>query len=118
VAKILVVDDTEEHLFMFSMLLKQQQHKVETAMSADKALAFVESFKPDIILIDVLLGNYSGRVLCKQIRNRHPDIHMVIISANAEVLEDYGDCGAEGAIEKPFDIITVYNTIDRLIPAY
>src|SRR4051812_13630756 len=116
-AKVLVVDDTEEHLFMFTLLLKQHQHQVETAMSPDSALTNVESFKPDIILMDVLLRNYSGRVLCKQIKNNHPEIHIVLVSADAAVLRNCEKCGADGAIEKPFDIVTVYNIINRLVPA-
>jgi two-component system response regulator (stage 0 sporulation protein F) len=86
-------------------------------MSPEMALGYVESFKPDIILMDVLLRNYSGRVLCKQIKNSHPEIHTVLISADAGVLQNYERCGADGAVEKPFDIITIYNIINRLVPA-
>jgi DNA-binding response OmpR family regulator len=116
-AKVLVVDDTEDHLCMFTMLLNQQQHEVETAMSPDMALVYVDSFKPDIILMDVILRNYSGRVLCKQIKNVHPHIHIILVSADPSVLQNYKKCGADGIIEKPFDITAVYNIINGLIPA-
>ena len=51
--KILVVDDNEDVLFALHLLLESYVEKVKVATSPDKILPFMESFQPDVILLDM-----------------------------------------------------------------
>src|ERR1700712_3266927 len=103
-ARVLVIDDTQEHLLLLQMMLELKAHKVETASTKEECLAKLETFNPDIILLDVLLrNNYSGRTLCKQIKKTSPHIYIILLSADQPSLKDYKQCNADGVIEKPFE---------------
>lgn len=94
--KVLVVED---NLFLaenFSRILRSE-FEVATSESADLAIKIIDEFKPDIILLDILLDGYSGFSLLNEI-NSHYDImniSVVICSdltdgLDADSLEKYG----------------------------
>ena len=114
-AKILVVDDSEDLLEMITLLLKINGHAVATSYNVPGTVKTIRTFSPDLIIIDALLGSRSGRELCKQVRMYHPKMPIILMSASPEQLKSYKDCKADAVIEKPFDVLMMNNTIDALL---
>jgi adenylate cyclase len=67
-AKILVVDDTPKNIKLLTDLLTLQGYEVITAASGREALGRVETERPDLVLLDVIMPEMSGYDVCRQIR--------------------------------------------------
>ncbi len=106
VEKILIVDDAQTNLDIISGIL-EEDYKLETALDGEKALKKAKSFKPGIVLLDIMMPGLDGYEVCKKIRN-DPDLSsakIILISAKHE-LEDRligYEAGADDYIKKPFD---------------
>ena len=117
-SKILVVDDSEDLLDLLTVMLRIKGHEVSTAYGIVDAIKKVDSFSPDLIMIDVLLGNRSGKELCKTIKKSKSYIPVMLMSASPPLLKNFKECKADDFIDKPFDITELNTKIDALlIPA-
>ncbi len=102
--KILVIDDEAAIRDLTEIVLKRENYQVKTAENGRKGLANLESFRPDLVLLDLMLPDYSGYDLCKEIVNRTA-IPVIMISAKNETIDKVLglELGAEDYISKPFD---------------
>lgn len=105
-AKILVVDDQKDLLELLSMALSQEGYVVRTAASGAEAIAAVDAEKPDLILLDIMLGDTSGIKLTTRWKNEAQTAHIPIILLTAKDTETdiiVGlSVGADDYITKPF----------------
>ena len=104
--RILVVDDDVDILTVVQITLEANGFKVRSISKWQKIFETIEPFNPDLILLDVSLGNQDGRNLCKQIKSNPltKGISIILFSANNKVTEQLHECMADGFIGKPFDI--------------
>jgi len=104
--KILVVDNHPVMLKFMSTLLDKEGHQVLTAEDGISALQILKTFMPNVIFLDLVMPNISGKKLCRIIRSmpRMKEVHIVIISAiAAEENIDFVEFGANACIAKgPF----------------
>ncbi|MFZ5775483.1 MAG: diguanylate cyclase domain-containing protein [Thermodesulfobacteriota bacterium] len=101
--KILVVDNHPLILRMLSSFLEKQGYEVKTASDGLAALTLLESYTPDVALLDLVMPGISGDRLCRMIRNipRLKSIRIVILSAiAAEEAVDYRAIGADACVAK------------------
>lgn len=118
-AKILVVDDSMELLDVFSTILQWSGYEVRAVSSKDTVKNSLSVFIPDVILLDVRLNGYDGRELCKDIKEKHiKNIPIILMSASPELLIDYEECNADAILEKPFEIHTVTETVNKVLNKY
>lgn len=105
-AKILIVDDQTDLLELLSMALKQEGFTVRTAASGADALAQIAAEKPDLILLDIVLGDMSGIKLTTKLKNDSETGQIPIILLTAKDSETdiiVGlSVGADDYITKPF----------------
>jgi len=115
--KILIVDDSQELLDLFTHLLSMKGYIVATATSKITVFNKVSNFNPDLILMDVRLDGADGRELSKEIKqnNSTKEIPVILLSASPELLIDYKECKAVDMIEKPFELATVIQKIERAL---
>ena len=105
--KILVVDDVAINLRVFSMLLKNTDIVVDTAISGAEAIEKIKSTKYDMILIDHLMPGMDGvelkGILDSLESNPNKDTPLIMQTANAVVgaKEEYERLGFDDYIEKP-----------------
>ncbi len=66
--RILIVDDNADAAESLAMLLRDMGHGVEVALSGDAALAAVRSLRPDIIFLDLVLGDIEGWELARLLK--------------------------------------------------
>jgi DNA-binding NarL/FixJ family response regulator len=101
--RCLIVDDSRAFLSSAGALLEAQGMTVAgSAFCAGEAIAAAESSKPDVVLVDVELGDEDGVALTRSLLAHNPALHVVLISAYEfdDVAELVAGCGAAGFISK------------------
>jgi DNA-binding response OmpR family regulator len=105
-AKILIVDDQLDLLELLQMALEHEGFQVRTAPSGTAALEAVAAEKPDLILLDIVLGDISGIKLTTKLKNSDETSQIPIILLTAKDSETdiiVGlSVGADDYITKPF----------------
>ena len=118
-AKILVVDDQTDLLELLDMSLSQEGYIVRTAASGEEALAKMAVDTPDLILLDIILGDTSGIKLTTKFKNDVGTAHIPIILLTAKDTETdiiVGlSVGADDYITKPFSTKVLLARIDAVL---
>ncbi len=118
-ARILVVDDQTDLLELLDMSLSQEGYIVRTAPSGAEALAMLAVEKPDLILLDIILGDTSGIKLTTKLKNETETSHIPIILLTAKDSETdiiVGlSVGADDYITKPFSTKVLLARIDAVL---
>jgi DNA-binding response OmpR family regulator len=105
-SRVLIAEDEPNILISLEFLLRQSSYEVCAARDGDEALRLVESFAPDLLVLDVMLPVRSGFEVCEKIRD-NPDwrrIKIVMLTAKggaAEVARGLA-LGADAYVTKPF----------------
>lgn len=113
--KILVIDDDESILDAVSMILEEEGYKVETIFKGEEAFRKVNTFRPDAIILDVLLSGKDGREICKDLKSDTgtQTIPIIMISAHPNAEKSSRSCGADAFLAKPFDTEELLKTISQ-----
>ena len=103
--KILVVDDDPDILEFLSYNLKKEEYEVAEALNGKVALQIAEKFKPDLILLDVMMPEMDGIQTCQELRKNSmfKDIFIVFLTARIEEYSEIAGftAGADDYITKP-----------------
>lgn len=117
--KILVVEDEQDLLTLQSMLLSIEGYTVEGVMDGQTALDVVETMKPDLILLDIMLPEVDGFQVCRQLKSNEATRHIPIIILTAKKSKEdliMGEqSGADMYITKPYKTSMVIEAIQRLL---
>lgn len=102
--KVFLVDDDVNICELVKIYLNKEGYRVDIAYDGGKALEYLKSFKPDIILLDVMLPTMDGFQLCKEIR-KMSSVPVIMLTAKGETLDKVMglEIGADDYIVKPFD---------------
>jgi CheY-like chemotaxis protein len=118
---ILIVDDNPANLKLARVLLDGEGYDTRTAENAEEALIALQSFTPDLILMDIQLPGVDGLELTRQLKAQHAtkDILIVALTAYAMVGDEQKarDAGCDGYITKPIDTRTLSDTIAHYFAA-
>jgi DNA-binding response OmpR family regulator len=115
--KILVVDDDLDILSLVQMILRMNNFIVETIFRWEEIDSKILAFKPDLILLDVMLGGADGRDICRNLHSdkKNRDLPVVLFSANPEMRKCTKGCDAKAFIAKPFEVSTLLRTIQESV---
>jgi two-component system response regulator GlrR len=104
-AKILVVDDDPHLLRLLSIRLQTAGFEPVTADSAEQALAKLAATRPALVITDLRMDGMDGLALFEIIRNRHPMLPVIILTAHGSIPEavEATKRGVFGFLTKPFD---------------
>jgi two-component system response regulator PilR (NtrC family) len=105
-ARILVVDDEEGMREFLGILLQKEGYRVQTAQSGQEALVRLGKERFDLVITDLKMPKMSGIELLNRIKEKDPDVGVVLITAYAstETAVDAMKGGAFDYIAKPFDV--------------
>ena len=112
--KVLAVDDDADTLVYMSTFLEDNGYEVHTADDSRAALAVLEDYDPDVIILDVLMPGRSGLDLLVKLRKapRWCDKRLILLTGNDKVVQNggrnylagHGDIrGADAVLSKPLD---------------
>src|SRR5512132_1379434 len=118
--KILVVDDDPEIVELFVDVLERDgRFEVKTAGTGYDAGILTQEFMPDLVILDYMLPDINGNVVCQTIRKNPNFEHMKIIIVsgvvNQDEINDLLKAGADEFIKKPFNIEKVIEKIGELL---
>jgi len=110
---ILVVDDDISNLLLFRLLLEFEGFDVATASDGIKALETLENSDFRMVITDFNMPKMSGLELAVKVREQHPKIHVVLVTANelSDIVEDAADAGISRIFSKPVNMETLVTTI-------
>jgi two-component system OmpR family response regulator len=121
-ARVLVVDDEDNIADVISIALRYNEYEVETAGDGQAALRAVAEFRPDLIVLDVMLPDLDGFEVAKRLRERADDTPILFLTAK-DTTEDKVrglTLGGDDYVTKPFSveellarIATVLRRFDR-----
>jgi len=104
--RVLVVDDEESITELVSMALRYEGFDVQTAASGYGALEQIDSFRPDLILLDVMLPDIDGFNIAERLRRDRRDIPVLFLTAR-DATEDKVrglTIGGDDYVTKPFSV--------------
>ena len=101
--KILIVEDEVSINDILTTSLKREGYDVMSAFTAREALIIFDGFRPDLVLLDLMLPDGKGEEVCMEIYNK---TCVIMITAKSNILDKLNgmEIGAEDYITKPFDI--------------
>jgi len=103
--KILIVDDDPDILEFLTYNLKKEGYEVAEALNGKLALQIAEKFKPDLILLDVMMPEMDGIQTCQELRKNSmfKDVFIVFLTARIEEYSEIAGftAGADDYITKP-----------------
>lgn len=116
--KILIVDDQGELRMLVRMTLEFGDYELHEADDGVRALELVESIKPDLVVLDVMMpGELDGFHVCERIKQdkETKDIHVLLLTARGQEadLEKGKSLGADGYLVKPFSPLELIELIQK-----
>jgi len=120
--KILVVDDEEDIVEFVSYNLRKEGFDVQSASNGKEALKLAFKYKPDLILLDIMMPEMDGIETCEEVR-RNPDMSDTLIAFLSARSEDYSqiagfNAGADDFITKPIRPKVLTSRIRALLKRY
>ena len=118
--KVLIVDDDAEIVeLLVDVLARDGRFEIKTASSGYEAGMATQRFRPELILLDYMLPDVNGNVVCQTIR-KNPEfenIKIIIVSGvvKQDEIEQLLKSGAEGFIKKPFDVAELTGKITAVL---
>jgi len=118
---ILLADDNPQMLELLEAYLDPLSLRVVTAMDGQTALSLIESERPDVVLLDVMMPKRSGFEVCRMVKEdpRLRDVPVVMVTA----LNESGDrerareCGADDFLTKPVNKLELVDCVENLLKA-
>jgi len=118
--RVLIVDDEPNIVTSLEFLMRGDDYDVRVARNGEEALQLAESFRPDIVVLDVMMPQRSGFEVCQKIRENPilRDVKIIMLTAKGrEVEKEKGlDLGANAYVTKPFSTKELMNTVRGLLP--
>ena len=111
---VLVVDDERKVLRFMEIDLKLRGFEVITTTSGEEALELIESAKPDIILLDIVMAGTDGFEVLRRLRTYSP-LPVIAFSASIANYDEAMRLGANIFISKPFKINDMVRNINTLL---
>jgi DNA-binding response OmpR family regulator len=117
-AKVLIVDDEPNIVVSLEFLMKKAGYETSVARDGDAALAEVERFRPDLVLLDVMMPRRDGYEVCQQLRSAGwTDLKIIMLTAKGRQTEITKGLalGADAYVTKPFSTSDLVDTVTGLL---
>ena len=107
--KVLIVDDDEELVeLLVDVFERDGRFDIKTANNGFDAGMLVKEFRPDLVVLDVMLPDINGKEVCQRVRSDHTleAVKIICISGMVEQdkVADLKDAGADDFMQKPFEV--------------
>ncbi len=120
-ARVLIVDDEANIVISLEFLMEQAGYTVAVARNGDEALEQIERFRPDLVLLDVMLPGVNGFDILQRVRQQpeHKEMAVIMLTAKGREVEITKGLalGADAYITKPFSTRDLLAEVRRQLDA-
>lgn len=118
-AKILIVDDDPHMRELIILFLLPEGFELLTASDGIEALTVLETFKADLVILDIMMPNMDGWELCRELRQTY-DIPLLMLSAKGETSQKVKgfELGTDDYLVKPFEPTELVARVKALLKRY
>ena len=114
-ARILIIEDEPEERLALQLLLETDRREVRAAADGDEAMAILDQFRPDLVVMDWRMPGLSGAGLCRYISARVNPPPIVVVSSAKEAFESTEDIAV--ALHKPVDPGELQSVVGTWLPS-
>jgi len=118
-AKILIIEDNEQNLYLETFILQKNGHEVIQARSGEKGIAVAAQIFPDLILLDIQLPGMDGYTVAEELRKNPKIADIPIIAVTSYAMpgdrERILEAGCADYIEKPINPDTFHAEITQYL---
>jgi len=116
-AVLLIIDDEPGIVEEAKAFFEEEGHKVYTADSGEEGIEMIWKCKPDLLLIDMKLPDISGIRVLAAAKKISPSSKTVVITGYVDqsIIDEAERLGRDAFLQKPFDLETLKNEVDRLL---
>ncbi len=117
--RILIVDDDNNIAELIALYLTKECFETKIVGDGEAALEAVESFEPNLILLDLMLPGIDGYQVCREVRAKN-SVPIIMLSAKGEVFDKVLglELGADDYMEKPFDTKELVARVKAVLRRY
>lgn len=114
---ILVVDDEEALRTVLSSELEGEGYSVASASDGDEAMTLLEEKAFDLVLLDIKMPRVDGFEVLRFIKERFPTTKVIMLTGFADLKNaiESKKLGAEDFVSKPYDLVDLLTTIERVL---
>jgi len=115
--KILVVDDEDALRTVLSSELVSEGYEVGTAADGDEAINEIQKQTFDLVLLDIKMPRMNGFEVLKYVKDKHPKTKVIMLTGFADLKNaiESKKLGAEDFVSKPYDLVDLLTTIERVM---
>jgi PAS domain S-box-containing protein len=117
--RILIVDDEENNIKLITGMLRRENYNIYGCLSGEEALKSLHDYKPDLILLDILMPGINGFELCRKLKKdastRVIPVVMITALKEREDRKKALDAGAEDFLNKPLDKFELIARVKSLL---
>ena len=119
-ARVLVIDDDEEHRTLVRHMLARVGHEVEEALDGAEGLRAFEKRRPDLVLTDINMPGLDGHEVIAALRGQHSGVPIIAVSGGSSIPKDElllkaSALGAVEVIMKPFEFSQLVGAVERAL---
>jgi two-component system, OmpR family, alkaline phosphatase synthesis response regulator PhoP len=118
-SKILIVDDTETMRLYEHMLLSGQGYELDMAENGVQALEKIDAFKPDLVLMDIMMPEMDGIECCRRIKSNEKtkNTKVVIVTTKSEYgkVKEAFAAGCDDYVTKPINRVELLSKMGELL---
>ena len=117
--KILIADDNQPNVELLEAYLADVDCDIDVASDGEETLVKVQSFQPDVILLDIMMPKLSGFEVCKQLKDDPETSSIMILMVTA--LNELGDieravaAGTDDFLSKPVNKIELVKRVENML---
>ncbi|WP_176844479.1 response regulator [Mucilaginibacter gossypii] len=114
--RILIVDDDQDIREIMAFILREEGYEIFELDKGRDVVETVERIHPDLLLLDVMLGDSDGRDICGELKRRTAtrNLPVIIVSASHGYHTRHEkNCGADDYLPKPFEIGNLVDQVRR-----
>lgn len=119
IPRILIADDNAANRELLEAYLLGMDCELETAVDGEDALAKVAEFRPDLILLDVMMPKLSGFEVCRQLKDAPETARMMVLMVTAlnepGDIERAVDAGTDDFLSKPVNRIELIKRVENML---
>lgn len=116
-SKVLIVDDEPHLRLLYETELRRAGYETMTATNAAQGLEFVETMKPDLVILDIRMAGMDGIEALQRIIERDNSIPVVLNTAFSSYKDNYLTWAADAYVTKSSDVTTLVETVHDVLEA-